>query len=61
MNAKNITFHLENIQSIDYIAKEMKGYNISIENPDVKNAKKTYFKSIRDCLENYEFGFNIFL
>lgn len=59
LNAKNITFHLDNIESIDYLINEMKGYDISIENPDVKRAKKDYFETIENYLNNYDINLTL--
>jgi hypothetical protein len=59
LNAKNATFHLENIESVDYLANQMEGYNISIENPYIKNADKNYFESLKNYLEKYNLGLTL--
>jgi len=53
LGAKNVTFHLENINSIEYLAQEFSEYNISVENPDIENASKKYFETLENYLENY--------
>jgi len=53
LGAKNIVFHCENIISMDYLISEMKGYNISIENPDAKMANSKYFETIENNMNNY--------
>jgi hypothetical protein len=50
LNAKQITFHTENISSIDYLINYMKGYNLNIETPDVMRTERNYFKGIEALL-----------
>ncbi|MFA5303263.1 MAG: hypothetical protein WC393_01870 [Candidatus Nanoarchaeia archaeon] len=50
LNAKQITFHTENIGSIDYLIKQMKVCNLNIETPDVMHTEGNYFESIEALL-----------
>ncbi|MFA5333288.1 MAG: hypothetical protein WC376_02225 [Candidatus Nanoarchaeia archaeon] len=47
----NVTFHKENIESIEYLIKQMKGYNFSIENTYILKTEKDYFKGLKKCLD----------
>lgn len=56
-NCNNIVFHLENVVNTNFLLKEFKDYNISIENPDSK-CDFDYFPKLDELL-NKGFGLTL--